>query len=94
MLNKDTLSKLQEKCFRMSTAQTAQHDWEQDETGYTSSEDEDNSRNAKASVRPIKSSNFKTRTNNKISMDSDTYVDNSMIPTLHYAPGISSNFEC
>ena len=71
----------------MSTAQTAQHDWEQDETGYTSSEDEDNSRNAKASVRPIKGSQFTPRTNKRIPMESDTYVDTSLIPTLHYAPG-------
>ena len=72
----------------MSTAQTTQHDWEQDETGYTSSEDEDNSRNAKASIRPIKASQFTPRTNKRMPMESDTYVDTSLIPTLHYAPGI------
>ena len=71
----------------MSTAQTAQHDWEQDETGYTSSEDEDNSRNAKASVRPIKGSQFTPRTNKRSPMETDTYVDTSLIPSLHYAPG-------
>ena len=52
--------------------------WDQEETGYTSSDEEEE--------RGKMKEDYQTRT--ALSpVDTDTYVDSSLIPTLHYHPG-------
>ena len=72
----------------MSQTHGAPHEWEQDEAGYTSSEEED-SRNVKpTAVSPGKVKPFLQRPVHGAQSPGDsTYAATSVIHTLQYAPG-------